>query len=192
MSLEIRAISTTVSCSVSSNEGHLSAEVDSRAWGYNGGRSTYYDGDDCYIMVYKSSNVNINDSFTTSGTLALDGSDPGWHISREGIAFNTPIANSSKPLIDAEITGQPGYNFVNCDGPEWATGSTVLRLTTWNATLKIDAVPPAGFVFIEYTPKVEMWKITKLVALSTQIVTQVSCAFFGITSAKSLSFKSLT
>ena len=74
MTIEIKAVSTTISCQISGGEGHLSAEIDSRPYGFNGGRTQYFPGDDCYVLVYKSANVEILGTRTTGGTFGPAGS----------------------------------------------------------------------------------------------------------------------
>ncbi len=48
--------------------GHLSAEVDTRAAGLNGGRSSFSPGETVYILIYKSDNVSHPDGHPNSPT----------------------------------------------------------------------------------------------------------------------------
>jgi len=185
MSLEKRAISTTVSCTVSSGEGHLSAEVDSRAWGYNGGRSQYFEGDNCYVIVYISSNTDIIGSMcSNNSSWGSAGGDVGYNVHRESIAFSTPIAHSSKPIGSYSII-HPSYN--GCSNPNNINGTTIFRMGTWNPTLSISAVPTYGFIFISYTPICEMWAFRNLAITQGLISTEVHGALFGLVSAYSSS-----
>jgi hypothetical protein len=54
--------------------GHLSAEVDTRADGLNGGRSSFSPGETVYILVYKTDNVSITDTVCSAGSLSAQGS----------------------------------------------------------------------------------------------------------------------
>lgn len=54
-------------------QGHLSAEVDTRADGLNGGRSSFSPGETAYILVYKSDNVRITDTIVSAGSLSAQG-----------------------------------------------------------------------------------------------------------------------
>ena len=176
MSLEIHAVSTTVSCQVSGGDGHLSAEIDSREWGYNGGRSQYYPGDDCYVIVYHSNNLTMPTTGICSqvGTSfgVASGKLVGYNLKREGITFSTPIAQAGKPLPSLNVDNN-GSSFVNCGGPEYLPQTTVIRLKTWKATLTPADPPPAGFLFIEYTPYSIMWSFTDLKRNVQLINTQV-------------------
>ena len=183
MSLEIHAVSTTVSCQVSSGEGHLSAEIDSREWGYNGGRSQFFAGDNCYALVYKSSNVNIIGS-ACSGvgtTFTRFGTDNGFNVQREGITFSTPVAKSRLPL-PAKVTLLES-NYTNCNGPEYIIGDIIIRLKTWTNTGDITKPPPYGFIFIEYEPLADVWKFGGLVAIDGLLSTPVHGSIFGVVSA---------
>lgn len=55
-------------------EGHLSAEIDTRPEGLNGGRSAFNPGETAYILVYKSDNVSITDTICSAGSLTAQGS----------------------------------------------------------------------------------------------------------------------
>lgn len=54
-------------------QGYLSAEVDTRANGLNGGRSSFSPGETAYILVYKSNNVNITETIVSAGSLSAQG-----------------------------------------------------------------------------------------------------------------------
>lgn len=53
--------------------GHLSAEVDTRPSGMNGGRSSFSPGETVYILVYKTDNVSITDTICSAGSLSAQG-----------------------------------------------------------------------------------------------------------------------
>jgi len=53
--------------------GYLSAEVDTRANGLNGGRSSFSPGETAYILVYKSDNVSITETVCSAGSLTAQG-----------------------------------------------------------------------------------------------------------------------
>ena len=54
--------------------GHLSAEIDTRPQGLNGGRSSFSPGETVYLLVYKSDNVSITDTICSAGSLSSQGS----------------------------------------------------------------------------------------------------------------------
>jgi hypothetical protein len=53
--------------------GHLSAEIDRRADGLNGGKTSFNPGDTVYILVYKSDNVTLTDLEASAGSVAQTG-----------------------------------------------------------------------------------------------------------------------
>jgi len=184
MAVEIHAISTTVSAQVSGGDGHLSAEVDSRSWGYNGGRSQYFEGDTCYVIVYRSANVRIvgKACSNTSGWDKSGESTIGYNIQREGIAFTSPVASSSKPLPPTvTVNGSATFNL--CSGPEYCSETTIVRLKKWSATLTPEAAPPYGFIFIEYEPHGEMWAFTNLKKNADLLNTAVHGVIYGVSQA---------
>lgn len=185
MSLEIHAVSTTVSCTVSSDEGHLSAETDGRAWGWNGGRSQYFAGDSCFVLVYKSDNVDIIGSYCSSNstTFTYFQEDTALNIHREGIAFSSPLATAQKPLPSSVTV--ISRNFSKCGTPEYLIGGVTLRLKDWQATGQMDGIPPHGFVFIEYTPKTEVWVFRGLVPFPNLLNTPVHGTLHGLVTAPS-------
>lgn len=58
----------------SAANAHLSAEIDSRDNGLNGGKTSFSPGEDVYILVYKSSNVSIVSADASAGSVAPQGS----------------------------------------------------------------------------------------------------------------------
>jgi hypothetical protein len=56
------------------SEGHLSAEVDARPQGLNGGKTSFSPGETVYILVYKSDNVSISETICSAGSLSAQGS----------------------------------------------------------------------------------------------------------------------
>jgi hypothetical protein len=55
------------------SEGHLSAEVDARPQGLNGGKTSFSPGETVYILVYKSDNVSITETICSAGSLSTQG-----------------------------------------------------------------------------------------------------------------------
>ncbi len=53
--------------------GHLSAEVDARPNGLNGGKTSFSPGETVYILVYKSDNVSITETICSAGSLTAQG-----------------------------------------------------------------------------------------------------------------------
>jgi hypothetical protein len=83
--------------------GHLSAEIDDRPAGLNGGDTSFAPGDTAHFLVYKSSNVTYDVPVTSAGTLATAGT--GLTVTKEqDLQFaDTDTASLSIPAI--AITG---------------------------------------------------------------------------------------
>lgn len=190
MTIELHAISTTVSTNVSGYDGHLSAEVDSRPWGLNGGRSQYFDGDDCYVIVYKSDNVDIVSTFCKSADFDISNKKCGYNIHREGIAFSSPISSSSKPLDKPTIIFQ---NSKDASNPQYVKGSTLCRYLKWqHSTMNPKDPPPYGFIFIEHTPKAVMYMFSNLKRNTDLFSTPVHAVIFGVASPGNAEFSSFS
>lgn len=50
--------------------GHLSAEVDTRPNGLNGGKSSFSPGETVYVLVFKTDNVVISETICSAGSLS--------------------------------------------------------------------------------------------------------------------------
>ena len=57
----------------SGTSGHLSAEVDTRPQGLNGGKTAFSPGETVYLLVYKSANVSITETICSAGSLTAQG-----------------------------------------------------------------------------------------------------------------------
>jgi len=76
--------------------GHLSAELDSRPGGLNGGRVAFSPGETVYILVYKSDNVSVTDTICSAGSLSAQGSVVVT-VSEELMFEDSDTATLSKP-----------------------------------------------------------------------------------------------
>jgi hypothetical protein len=188
MSLEIHAVSCPVSCTVSGDGGHLSAEPDGRAWGYNGGKTQFFDGDSCYIIVYKSANTTIKGSACSPGgnfgPYQGGTTNVGLNIHREGLTFNSPVASVQKPIADSSKYTVLHSEYKNCSGLIHMEGTLNFRLKTWIPTTDPAKTPPYGFAFIEYTPLAQMWYFYGLFADVALLTTEVHGSIYGIVEAE--------
>jgi len=84
----------------SNANGHLSAEIDTRSDGLNGGRSAFNPGETAYILVYKSDNVTISDTICSAGSLTAQGTTLVT-VNEELIFEDSDSANLGKPAQSA-------------------------------------------------------------------------------------------
>lgn len=79
------AVSATIQVSFGTEagaDGHLSAEIDDRAGGLNGGDTEFSPGDTAYFLVFKSANVEYDTPAASAGTL-VSGTVSGGYVERE-------------------------------------------------------------------------------------------------------------
>lgn len=76
--------------------GHLSAEVDTRPDGLNGGKSSFNPGETAYLLVYKTDNVSITDTVCSAGSLIAQGSTTVT-VTEELMFEDVDTASLSKP-----------------------------------------------------------------------------------------------
>lgn len=76
--------------------GHLSAEIDTRLQGLNGGRTAFNPGETVYLLLYKTDNVSITDTLCSAGSLSAQGSTVVT-ITEELMFEDTDTAQLSKP-----------------------------------------------------------------------------------------------
>ena len=80
--------------------GHLSAEIDSRKDGLNGGRSSFNPGETAYILVYTSENVTISETICSAGSLTAHGTEI-VSVTEELMFEDSETANLGKPARSA-------------------------------------------------------------------------------------------
>lgn len=76
---------------------HLSAEIDTRSTGLNGGRSSFSPGETVYILVYKTDNVTINETICSAGSLSPQGTTVVT-VSEEVMFEEDDTATLDKPV----------------------------------------------------------------------------------------------
>jgi len=63
-------------------DAHLSAEIDSRPTGLNGGKTGFVGGDDVFILLYRSDNVEILRADSTAGSIGLYPAQPSVTLTK--------------------------------------------------------------------------------------------------------------
>lgn len=75
---------------------HLSAEIDTRPDGLNGGRSTFNPGETVYLLIYSSDNVRITDTVCSAGSLSAH-SRTTVSVEQELLFEDSDSASLNKP-----------------------------------------------------------------------------------------------
>jgi hypothetical protein len=132
----------------SEKDSHLSAEVDARDDGLNGGKTNFAPGDNVYFLLYKSSNVKINSVVTTAGTvLPLDAITV---VKTEDVSFvESNTTQTEVPVKGTEIVST-----------EWMGSSLgAITLQADKTTLKT-AVSGIGIATIGYNAEALPYRLT--------------------------------
>ncbi|MBF0130997.1 MAG: hypothetical protein HQL75_00210 [Magnetococcales bacterium] len=79
----------------------ISAEVDSRRDGFNGGRTTFFPGDTVYILVFKDDGVNLEDPMYSDGNMRFVG-ERNIKFSQDVTFSNTNVATLNKQSYQIE------------------------------------------------------------------------------------------
>lgn len=90
-------------------DGHLSAEIDDREDGLNGGNTSFAPGDTAHFLVYKSANVTYDDPIASAGGVS---------------AGSTGIL----------VTKEDDITFANTDTASLSIPAEAIILTTWIGT----------------------------------------------------------
>lgn len=68
-------------------DGHLSASIDDRATGLNGGDTSFLPGDTAYFLVFKSDNVAYDTPIASAGSIVAASLPSGYVEKEEDISF---------------------------------------------------------------------------------------------------------
>ncbi|MFZ5536723.1 MAG: hypothetical protein ACOZAP_04500 [Pseudomonadota bacterium] len=81
----------------SAANAHLSAEIDSRNDGLNGGKTSFAPGESVYILVYKTNNVSITQAASSAGSITQSGSAT-VEIEEDVMFEDTDTGNLGRPV----------------------------------------------------------------------------------------------
>ena len=119
-------------------DGHLSAEVDGRETGLNGGETSFDPGDTAYFLVYRSDNVSIDSVESSAGSII--------------------------PATAGTVTKEQDLTFAGSDEASLSVPANSLGTVTWlgsplgGLTLQADGVTVkasasgVGVARVSYTP----------------------------------------
>ena len=108
----------TASLTVSFNEtetsgdGYLSWEVDDREEGLNDGDTSFSPGDDAFLLLFKESNVKLNETFTSGGTLAPYGGDQIYELRDKKAEYITVTNSNTANLPKPANMGTPSLSWL--------------------------------------------------------------------------------
>ena len=127
---------------------HLSAEIDDRDNGRNGGDTDFQPGDTAYFLIFKSSNISLSAPVASAGSVSYDGTE-----SVEKEDFVT-FANEPEGNLDVPASSIISKTWIGND-----LGDTALENET---TLKLTSPPEgiyAGVLKVTYLAEATVGKL---------------------------------
>lgn len=88
------------SASADAAGGHLSAELDARPSGLNGGKTGFAAGETAYLLVFVSDNVSVTETVCSAGSLSAQGTTLVT-VTDEVMFEDSDLATLSKPVYGA-------------------------------------------------------------------------------------------
>lgn len=135
---------------------HLSAEIDDRDDGLNGGDTDFQPGDTAYFLVFKSTSITLSNPVASAGSCAYQGT-----TSVEKVDF-VSFANEDEGSLDV-----PAASIVSKDWVGQDLGATTLQSD--QVTLKLDSPPSgiyAGVLRVTYVATATVGALVSPAALS--------------------------
>lgn len=111
-----------------SGDGYLSWEVDDREDGLNGGDTSFAPGDDAYLLLFKESNVTLDETFTSGGTLSLSGGDQTYEFRDDKAEYITVTNSSTANLSKPANLGAPSLSWLGKNKKINSKGKTKLEM----------------------------------------------------------------
>lgn len=151
-----------------SGDGHLSAEVDSRETGLNGGQSAFSPGSDVYILAHRTTNVTITDYLSSAGTLAAQ-APISYQVTQDLSFEDSRTASLSKPVAGATL-----------DSVEWF-GNSLGALTVAADKMTVEA-PDRGVAIarVTYTVNADVFRLATPATINGQTTYPILVLFKGI------------
>lgn len=148
--------------------GHLSAEVDGREGGLNGGQTSFTPGQPVYILAYRTANVSITAVEASAGTIAAQA--PVSVSVTEDLSFEDERkASLSKPVAGAALASV-----------EWF-GNNLGTLTLKDDKMTVEA-PASGVAVarVTYTVTADVYKLLSPVSINGQTDFPILVLFKGV------------
>lgn len=136
--------------------GHLSAEVDGREGGLNGGQTSFTPGQPVYILAYRTINVTITDVLSSAGTVAAQA--PVSVSITEDLNFeDARTATLAKPVAGAALSSV-----------EWF-GTNLGALTLQDDKMTVEA-PASGVAIarVTYNVTADVYKLESPASINGQ------------------------
>lgn len=127
------------------SNAHLSAEIDARPDGLNGGKTTFEPGSTAYVLIYKSANVALLTPEASAGSFGYSGT------ASVSITYELQFANTRTATLNVPADSVTSYKWLGRDLGLPVLGSDKQTITvpsagvgvlsmTYNATATIGAL----------------------------------------------------
>ena len=104
---------------------HLSAEIDDREDGRNGGDTDFQPGDTAYFLIYKSSSITLSSPVASAGSVSYEGTES---VQKENFVT---FANESEGNLDVPASSIISKTWIgNSLGDTELLNETTLKLTS--------------------------------------------------------------
>ena len=168
------SVTTSITVSFEPAEGdedaQLSAEVDSRDDGLNGGDTSFEPGDSVYILVFKSSNVILDFAIPSAGSLSSAGST-NYEVLDYLLFANETEQSLPKPTSGSVTT-------------KWV-GSSLGGTTIVDGTLVKLSSPPdepyVGVLEVDYTATPLVYRLDSPAEINGKDTFEIAVFFGGHT-----------
>lgn len=150
--------------------GHLSAEVDTREGGLNGGQSSFAPGSDVYLLAYRTANVSITDVLASAGSITQQA---GISVTvTEDLNFEDGrTASLSKPVAGASL-----------DSVQW-WGNDLGALTVQDDKMSVQAASRGVAVArVTYTVAADVFRLASPASINGQTTYPILVVVKGVAS----------
>lgn len=152
-----------------SGSATLSAEVDSREGGLNGGKSSFSPGEDVYILVFKSTNVSIVAIEASAGSITAAGST--IVNKTEDLTF---AGQNTASLPTPTSSGLSSTKWLGKSGGAMTVGADQVTVTASSVTDKQVAVAR-----VSYSSTADVYKLSSPATIDGEVEFTIAVLILG-------------
>jgi hypothetical protein len=150
MSVVTATVVVNFTDNASAGGGILTAEIDGRPAGFNGGKSSFVAGDSPVILIYRTTNVVINSVIPSTGVMSPHGS--GTSLETQDLQFATDVSAT----LDKPITG-------SLVSTKWLGRDLGTLSLTGEAGVRATGTPP-GIARVTYNATYQAYRLSNVVS----------------------------
>ena len=130
------------------DQGILTAEIDDRATGYNGGETSFAPGETVAFLIYKTSNVNVNTPVVSLGAVAQ-------------IAGAQTLAKEEFLTFEDEKTATTSFPVLSGFTSTWL-GNNLGSVNVTDQQTITAATKGVGVLRVNYNTQFTPWRLTNV------------------------------